>query len=318
MSQPYLVTGALGCIGSWIVKQLLDRGDRPIVFDLPGEPRRIRELVDDASFERIEFVDGDVTDLDGLCRVLESTGAKRIVHLAGLQVPFCKADPARGAMVNVLGTIHIFEAAKRLGLDAVTYASSAAVYGPPEDAADAAPTESVTLEPMTHYGVFKKANEGNARVYWNDDGVRSIGLRPLTVFGVGRDQGLTSGPTTSMRALVRGESSTIGFSGPTDFLYVADCAATFLACVDNCPDGAPSFNLSGASTTVRAFVDMIEEEASALGIDAQGKIAIDGPELPIPGAIDGSAVHRAVPGLPQTDLRAGIRESLERFLKLEA
>ena len=316
MSQNYVVTGALGCIGGWVVKQLLDRGDTPIVFDLPGDPRRIRELVGEEMLSRVRFENVDITDLDAFQGAIADSGARRIVHLAGLQVPFCKADPAKGALVNVLGTIHVLEVAKRLELDGVVYASSGAVYGPPEGEINC-PTESDVLEPTTHYGVFKKANEGNARIYAQDDGVRSVGLRPLTVYGVGRDQGMTSGPTTAMRALVRGEASTIAFSGTTDFLYVADCAAAFLTCVDNCPEGAPVFNLSGQSLSVLDFVATVEKVATELGLDASGKISIDGPELPIVGALDGAALKAAFPQLQRTKVADAVRETLKRFIALE-
>ena len=59
-------------------------------------------------------------------------------------------------------------------------------------------------QPGTLYGVYKRANEGTAHVYWADHGVASVGLRPHTVFGPGRDQGLTSAPTTAMLAAACG------------------------------------------------------------------------------------------------------------------
>ncbi len=317
MNERYIVTGALGCIGAWVTQQLVLRGDVPVIFDLPGDRRRLRELLGER-VEDLVFVDGDISDLAALERAVAEHGAKKIVHLAGLQVPFCKADPARGALVNVVGTIHVLEVAKRLRLDGVVYASSAAVYGPPEDSEDAPPDEGGALVPTTHYGVFKRANEDNARIYWQDDSVRSVGLRPLTVYGVGRDQGLTSGPTTAMRALVRGEATTIAFSGSTDFLYVADCAAAFLACVDAGRSGATVYNLAGHSTTVQAFVDIVMQVAEELGIDARDKIKIAGNALPIPGAIDASAFERDYPEVPRTTLEDGIRETLMRFRALEA
>jgi len=73
-----------------------------------------------------------------------------MVHLAALQVPFCRADPPRGAEVNVAGTVNLFEAARRHGLStSIAYASSAAVY-------DGA---GVTFTPANIYGVYKIANE---------------------------------------------------------------------------------------------------------------------------------------------------------------
>src|SRR4029453_9170658 len=98
--------------------------------------------------------------------------------------------------------------------------------------------EAAAKDPLTHYGVFKRTNEGNARVYFTDHKLSSVGLRPFTVYGVGRDTGLTSDPTKAMKAAVVGRSFHIRFSGPTDFQYVADTAAAFLACTDRAPAGA--------------------------------------------------------------------------------
>ena len=187
---PYFMTGALGCIGAWVVKALVERGDVPVVFDRSDDTRRLRLLLDEASLGRVRFLRGDVTDASAVRTALAESRAQRVIHLAGLQVPTCKADPALGAMVNVVGTINVFEAARALGLPRVVYASSAAVFGLADEAVD----ETVSPSPLTHYGVFKQANEGNARVYFADHGVSSVGLRPFSVYGVGRDAGLTSDP----------------------------------------------------------------------------------------------------------------------------
>jgi nucleoside-diphosphate-sugar epimerase len=87
---------------------------------------------------------------------------------------------------------------------------------------DVALTETAACEPTTHYGVFKRANEGNARVYFLDHGISSVGLRPLTVYGVNRDTGLTSDPTKAMKSAILGRPFHIRFGGATDFQYVAD------------------------------------------------------------------------------------------------
>ena len=112
-----------------------------------------------------------------------------VIHLAGLQVPTCRADPILGAKVNVLGTLAVFEAVRLAGdqVKRLVYASSAAVFGPPEKYPTGPLADDVPLVPATHYGVFKCCNEGNARIYFQDFGLSSIGLRPWTVYGVGRD-----------------------------------------------------------------------------------------------------------------------------------
>lgn len=316
MSNTYFVTGALGCIGAWVVKHLVDRGDTPVVFDVDGDPRRIRDILDDDAFARVQFVTGDITDGAAVERAVRDAAPEAVVHLAGLQVPFCKADPALGARVNVLGTIHCFEAALKANVGRIVYASSAAVFGPPEPG-EAAPDEQAACEPTTHYGVYKRANEGTAKIYWQDQGLPSVGLRPLTVYGVGRDQGMTSGPTTAMKAVATGQPYAIAFSGVTDFNYVADTAAAFVRCADQAPrsgDGAKVYNLHGDAVPVNDIVATIE----ALRPAATGKIAVNGPVLAIPTQLDGSAIHRDFPGLPDTSLRTGVGETLRRFEELHA
>lgn len=312
MEQTWFLTGALGCIGAWVTKAVLDRGDRPVIFDLGDDARRLRDLLDEEQLARVRFVQGDITDLDAVTAAIEAHEARRVVHLAGLQVPFCKADPPKGARVNVVGTLNLFEAAGRIGLEQLVYASSAAVYGPPED--DQAPDESAPAEPTTHYGVFKRANEGNARIYWQDDGISSIGLRPLTVYGVGRDQGLTSGPTVAMKAAVLGREYTIPFTGATDFNYVADTAAAFVECALRGPQGAHVFNLHGDSVSVTRIIDTIHGQ---LAEGAPAGIRCEGPELPIPPALDGRALHGAVPDLPHTTLEQGVANTMQRFRALQ-
>ena len=112
----------------------------------------------------------------------------------------------------------MFEQAARRGISRVAYASSAAVYERDDEVrAGRAPGEEQAPHPNTHYGVYKLCNEGTARVSFLEHGISSIGLRPLTVYGVGRDQGLTSGPTRAMKAAVIGRAFHIPFSGATDF-----------------------------------------------------------------------------------------------------
>src|SRR4029078_2959996 len=136
-------------------------------------------------------------------------------------------DPVAGAFVNVIGTLNVFESAKEVGLERVVYASSAAVFGAAD--ADTLVDETEPCEPTTHYGVFKRANEGNARVYFLDHGLSSVGLRPLTVSRVKRYTCLTSDPPKAMKSAVLGKPFHIRFGGATDFQYVADTAAAFIA-----------------------------------------------------------------------------------------
>ncbi len=308
MPETYFITGAQGCIGSWIVKALTERGDNAVVFDCSDDPRRLSAIMNDNDLARVRIITGDITDQTAVLSALSDSGAARVIHLAGLQVPTCKADPVAGALVNVAGTINVFEAARKVGIDGIVYASSAAVYGMNDD--DVALDESAACSPTTHYGVFKRANEGNAVVYFLDHGINSVGLRPLTVYGVNRDTGLTSDPTKAMKSAVLGRPFHIRFGGATDFQYVADTAATFIACADNTPQGAHVFNLHGETVTV-------ERIARFINASSHGElITFGGPPIPIAAAMDDSAIRRLMNDLPSTPPEIGMRETMDRFAAL--
>ena len=311
MPERYFITGAGGCIGSWIVKALVERGDRVTVFDRSEDKRRLSAIITPGDLERVEFVAGDVTDVVAVRTAMEDSGARRVIHLAGLQVPTCKADPVAGAFVNVIGTLNIFEAAKILAVERVVYASSAAVFGPGDS--NQKVSETSASEPVTHYGVFKRTNEGNARIYFLDHGINSVGLRPLTVYGVNRDTGLTSDPTKAMKAAVLGRQFHIRFGGETDFQYVEDTAAAFITCADRAPDGAHVFNLHGETVGVERIAQVINEQSPKATRDL---VTFGGPSIPIAPAIDDTAIREVLGDLPATPLEAGVRETMRRFAAL--
>src|SRR5215218_8114016 len=131
----FLVTGAHGFIGAWVTKRLLGAGARVLLFDRDADPRRLRLIMDEEEVARTRVVTGDITDARALPPVLEEFEVEHVIHLAGLQVPTCRADPRAGALVNVVGTVNVFEAARGSGgrVKRIVYASSAAVYGAGED-----------------------------------------------------------------------------------------------------------------------------------------------------------------------------------------
>jgi nucleoside-diphosphate-sugar epimerase len=309
----FLLTGAHGFIGAWVTKRLLGAGARVVIFDRDADPRRLRLVMDEVEVARTTVVKGDITDARALPPLLEEFEVEHLIHLAGLQVPTCRADPRAGALVNVVGTINVFEAARLSAgrVKRIVYASSAAVYGSSEDGR--AVNERDEPQPSTHYGVFKRANEGSARVYYLDHGISSVGLRPLTVYGVGRDFGITSDPTKAMKAAVAGRPFRIRFGGRTDFQYVADTADTFIRAAVSELEGAHVFNLHGETVALSDVVAEIERARP----DARGRITFDDAPLAIPSEFDDAAVREALGPLPSTPLAEGVRATVKRFEELQ-
>jgi nucleoside-diphosphate-sugar epimerase len=310
----YFVTGAQGCIGAWVVKNLVDRGQDVFVFDLDLEPKRLGLLLNAQALSRVQFIRGDICDSDQITSEIQRQKIDYIIHLAGLQVPTCRANPRLGAMVNVVGTVNVFEAARARGkgLQGLVYASSAAVFGPEEDYGGSPLDESAVLLPETHYGVFKQCNEGNARVYFKEQYISSVGLRPYAVYGPGRDVGITSGPTKALKAAVAGRAFEIKFGGPVSMQFVDDTAKTFIACVESRKSGARAYNIRGAVITVEGFIQEVEEAFPRF----KRLIHCNSNTLGIASNLAEHGLRDEIGTIPTTDLKAGIEATVQIFERL--
>jgi nucleoside-diphosphate-sugar epimerase len=192
------------------------------------------------------------------------------------------------------------------------YASSAAVWGPEEAYGSRALNEEEALKPATHYGVFKQANEGNARVFYSLNGISSVGLRPWTVYGVGRDQGMTADPTLAIRALANGEPFQIRLTGFMDLQYVADVADTFIECLLSPLEGAHIFNLAGEVIHMDAFLSTLRD----IDMRASELITASGPQVPVAFRMDDSQLREKIGHIHKTPLVDGVTETYQRFRRL--
>ena len=317
MKPTFLVTGAHGFIGAWVVKRLIEAGHEPILFDKNPQPNRLHLIMDEDQIAKSTFVAGDITDPGTLPPIVEKYGVNYIIHLAALQIPAVRANPSLGAAINVVGTINVFEAAvKSAGqIKHISYASSAAVFGRP--VGDRPALEEDAAAPESLYGAYKRCNEESARVYYMEKGISSMGIRPHTVYGVGRDFGMTSDPTKAMKAVVVGRPFKIRFDGSMDFQYAADTADAFIRCATSEATGAHVFNIHGQTVTVRDVVAQIEANArEILGDSAKPQITVEGKANSAPGHLDDSAIRRAVGDLPVTSLKEGVRATIARFAEL--
>ena len=313
-SERFLVTGALGCIGAWTVRELVRDGVPVVGFDLGTDTRRLAQIMTAEELAQVPLVQGDITDLDGLERALAAHDITNVIHLAALQVPFCRADPPLGARVNVVGTVNVFEAVRRrgAGMAPLVYTGSIGMFSPSDvDPASGRLLEDAEPHPGNHYGVYKFANEGTARIYLADAGVPSVGLRPMTVFGVGRDQGMTSSPTVAIAAAVLGTPFRISFGGSTLFQYAPDVARTLILASRSEPAGARVFNLGGSPVSIADWIQSIEEAVP----EARGRITAEVDPLPFPADIEHRSIAAlgAVPVTPYKDAIAAIADVYRRL-----
>lgn len=308
-TERFLVTGALGCIGSWAVKRLVDEGIPVTTYDLPGDPYRMRLIMDDDAIARVNFQQGDITDEARFEEVVCQNDITHVIHLAALQVPFVRANPILGVKVNVVGSAIVLEIARKLAdqVRGLAYASSIAVYGtpdlyPPGPLADDAP-----LSPVTLYGVTKEANEGWAAIYWQDYAIPSVGLRPFFVYGPGRDQGVSSTPTKAMAAAAVGRPYRISFGGTDTYQHADDVARVFIQAARTMPKGAPVYNLGGTLASVPDVIAAIEKAAP----ESAGTITTNEEPLFTPNGVAGKAVEELLGPLSWRPLDEGVRDTID-------
>lgn len=308
------MTGGYGCIGSWVAKELVESGQEVWIYDLKEDTHRLDLLLDAEQKTHVHFVPGDVCDLISLRASVEKMGATHLLHLAGLQTPTCRANPILGATVNVIGTLSVFETALALKgqVERVVYASSAAVHGPTSAGHVGPLGDEVRLAPLSHYGAYKVCNELNARVYWLDNGISSVGLRPWTVYGVGRDFGMTSEPTKAIKSVAAGRKYHISYGGSQDLQYVGDVAGTFLRALTAPFEGAEAFNVRGAVEPIERFVAILNQVAP----EAEILVTHGDRQLPIAFDLDASRLEARLGPIPRTTLIEGIAETYRRFSAL--
>ena len=235
-----------------------------------------------------------------------------MIHLAALQVPFVRADPPLGARVNVVGTVTVFEAVRAAPMaGTLTYASSIAAYDPPEPGRE----HEQRGVPSTLYGVFKRANEETAGVYWADHAIASVGpaaahrLRPRPRPGrhLGSHQGDAGGAA--------GTAYRIPYGGRAELQHARDVARQFIACSRATVEGALVLDPPGQPTSIPEVIDAIVAAAP----EAEGAVGFDdvvGVGVPEQG--DTASFVALLGDLPTIPLREGVAETIESFRGLLA
>lgn len=257
-----------------------------------------------------------------------------------MQVPTCRIDPLRGARINVIGHLNVMESAKRYKdsgkpFRSVVYTSSAAITGYAKDYKDhdKNPLDDDAFHvTKTHYGVFKTANEGNSRIYWQDHQLSSFGLRPHTVFGVGREVGLTSGPTKAIKAAILGRKYQIGFTGKlafrkfqidltdffltgkTSFNFVEDVAKIIVDLSQKETQGFYALNMAGPIMSAEEYLALlhkcIPESKQLISIKENA------PTLPLAYNFSQKGLDKLLPGNKYTSVEESINKIANAFREL--
>jgi UDP-glucose 4-epimerase len=253
-----LVIGGAGFVGSHIVDQLLDEQVAKIVV-LDNFVRGTRANLEEAAKDdRVEIVEGSVTDRDLLRSLMRE--ADYVFHLAALWLHECVHEPRSAIDVNVVGTWNVVEAAQECGIKRIVYSSSASVYG---DALESPMTEEHPFNNRTLYGATKIGGEQFFRAFNEQHGLDYVGLRYMNIYGPRMDYKGTY-VSVIMKVLDRieaGEAPVVFGDGSQayDFVHVSDVArGNILALKSDATD--EFFNVGmGVRTTISELVGLLLE-----------------------------------------------------------
>jgi len=253
-----LVVGGAGFIGSHIVDQLLEEPVKEVVV-LDNLVRGTKEnLADAVADERVQLVEGSITDTDLLANLME--GKDYVFLLAALWLGECVSEPRDAIEVNIVGNFNVLDAAHKTGVKKIVYSSSASVYG---DALESPMTEDHPFNNRTTYGATKIAGEQLFRAYNEQHGTDYVGMRYMNVYGPRMDYKGTY-VSVIMKVLDKieaGERPQIFGDGSQayDFVHVSDVArANILALKSEASD--VNLNVgTGIRTTIKELVDSLLE-----------------------------------------------------------
>ena len=257
----YLVTGGAGFIGSNLVEALLARGERVRVIDnfSTGKRENLAELSGD-----LTIIEGDITDLPAVQTAMR--GVDYVLHQAAIaSVQSSVRDPVATDRTNVLGTLHVLQAAHTAGVRRVVYAASSAAYG--ESAADKQ-REDLPTRPLSPYGVSKLAGELYCAAFYTVFGLETVALRYFNVFGPRQDPNSEYSAVIPrfINALLAGHQPVIYGDGEQtrDFTYIANVVDGNLRAL--VAPGAPgqTFNLAtGDRVSLNQLVKALGELLAA-------------------------------------------------------
>ena len=306
-----LVTGA-GLIGCHAAKRFVDTGHQVVLLDLSPNREYIRAI---AGSERVETVAADLRDLPALLAAVQRFDVKVIIHTAGLIGRRVSENPYTGTTNNLLGTLHVLEAARLLELHRVVYVSTFGVYDRSKIAAGPI-TEDAPTGGHNLYTVTKSCSEQLVGAYGALYHLDAVILRPAAVFGRGHYAG---GSTVGMimrdlaREILKGGPVTIDASVyfANEYVYAKDVALAIELSSQAQGLSHTTFNVgSGVITTPRELGQIVRELAPGIEVNVAEEKTGDQAHR---AALDLSRSRAELGYAPRFSLKDALRDYLEEL-----
>lgn len=304
----HLITGGSGCVGSYVIRDLLDRGDEVINYDYSGNQHILRQVVPEETLDSLVTIQGDVTDWPNLCRTIAENKIDKIIHLAALQIPASNANPFVAERVNIGGLMNVLEAARVVGVKKVIWSSSIAVFGGPEEYGNQPVPNDAHHRPQSVYGACKSFGEYLLHYYSDVYGLDLVGLRYTAIYGVGREIGRTSFTTEMIRRVAQLEAYEVPFGDDDiDWQYVEDVSSVTVRALDAERTKTRIFNTRGDVRSVVEGVKYLQK------LEPLARLTLGSGKFGIAWDYDTAPLKDELGFEPQFTMEQGIQKTFSRY-----
>ena len=259
----YLITGGTGFVGTYLTRNLIERGDDVVLYDLHPNMEALEDVIGPQNITKVNVVGGDVTNLDQLEKVAKEYSVKMIIHLANPLPPISEEDPLRSLNLITLGHINTLEVTRRLGLKKLVWAGVTSVFGMPEkhggSSLDLEVENDAPHFPDSLYGIYKSTNERICEFYRTNYEVNSVGLRLGQGYGAGKRNGRPFGIQLFKKVLSGEPYDVPNGDDIVNWQYVEDIADLFIMAIDAPPLKHLVFNTTGDVITMKETLKILHE-----------------------------------------------------------
>jgi len=307
----YMVTGGSGCVGAYVIRDLIEKGKKVVNFDQNLQTNILQQVISREAISEIQMVQGDISDFHHLCRAVKSNKVDVIIHLASLQIPASNANPPAAVNIVTGGLVNVLEACRILDVKKVVWSSSIAVFGTAEEYGNKKVENSAHHRPQSVYGACKSLGEYLLSYYYDQYGVNSTGLRFTAIYGVGRERGLSSFTTEMIRKVSNDEPYQVPFADDKiDWQFVEDVAAITIIAAEAGKTKTRIFNTQGDVRKVTDGIDYLEK------LMPSAQLAPNPGKFGIAWEYDTTPLEEELGFVPKYSMEKGILKTLNQYLMM--
>jgi len=305
----YLVTGGTGFVGSYVAKQLIQRGDTVVAYDYM-QSNVMQQVLTPEEISQVTIEIGAITDLARICRIIKKYKVDKIIHFDSLLHPYSDNNPDEAIQVNIVGQSTILEAMRIMDIKKLVWASSVVVFGNQSSHDKLVLDNDAKHAPVSIYGATKSFNEFLTNHYTKKWDLDTIGLRYTLVYGPGRVRGATAFINALTEPAI-GKKAVVPFGDDVvDWQYVEDIAALTIKCSDIGPTKTKIFNTRFDVRSIKEAGEYVKK------LIPDAEIEYESGKFGLAWQLDDTLLQQEIGFKPQYPMEAGLKKLLNFIRKV--